>query len=60
MSENTIKNSTTKETKKGDSIFHKFDRAIDLERLFDEGIPYKYLPKVLFTCCQIRPAISSM
>ena len=49
MAKNTAKNTATKEKKKGTSIFHKIDRAIDLERLFEEGIPYKYLPKVLFT-----------
>lgn len=49
MAENTIKNTNKGNKKKGNSVFYKLDRAIDLERIFEEGIPYKYLPKVLFT-----------
>ena len=59
MAENTVNNTTTKEKKKGNSIFHKIDRAIDLERLFEEGIPYKYLPKVLFTVLLILVYIAN-
>jgi len=47
MADNTVKEN--KEQKKGNSIFQKLDKAIDLERIFEEGIPYRYLPKVLFT-----------
>lgn len=50
MASNTVKqNINDKQKVAKNSIFHKIDRAIDLERLFDEGIPYRYLPKVLFT-----------
>ena len=46
MAENTVKeNIEEKEKKKGKGIFNKIDRAIDLERLFDEGIPYKLFAK---------------
>ena len=46
---NTVKENSNNEKKSSNSIFKKIDRAIDLERIFEEGIPYKYLPKVLFT-----------
>lgn len=59
MASNTAKNTETKEKKKGNSIFNKLDRAIDLERLFEEGIPYKYLPKVLFTVILILVYIAN-
>jgi len=59
VAENTVKNTATKERKKGNGIFYKIDRAIDLERLFEEGIPYKYLPKVLFTVLMILVYIAN-
>ena len=57
MAENSVKNERQKVAK--NSIFHKIDRAIDLERLFERGVPYKYLPKVLFTVFLILIYISS-
>ncbi len=46
MAENTIKGS---EPQKGNSsLFAFFERLLKLEKLFEEGLPVKYLPKVLF------------
>ena len=49
MASNTVKNKKEKKNDKSSSVFSKMDKAIDLERIFEEGLPYRYLPKVLFT-----------
>lgn len=58
MVKNTVKEDSNNK-KKGNSLFQKLDRAIDLERLFEEGIPYRYLPKVLFTVVLILAYIAN-
>lgn len=58
MGKNTVKEENNNK-KKGSSLFQKLDRVIDLERLFEEGIPYRYLPKVLFSVLLILVYIAN-
>lgn len=49
MAENTIREAKKKSTKKaGPSLFTRVERMIRTGNLFEEGVPVKYLPKVLF------------
>jgi len=42
------KESETKKTSAGGSMFSALDKLMNLDQLFEKGIPLEYLPKVLF------------
>lgn len=46
MAKNTFK--VADEEKKGSSVFSKMEGAVKLDRLFEDGLPVKYLPKIMF------------
>lgn len=52
MAENTVKSTFQEpeitETKSGTGVFSMVDKYIPIGKAFDEGIPVKYVPKVLF------------
>ena len=46
MAENSFK--IRSEEQKSSTVFSKFENMVKAERIFDEGIPVKYMPKILF------------
>ena len=46
MARNTFK--VGDEEKKGGSVFSRMEGAVKIERLFEDGLPVKYLPKIMF------------
>jgi hypothetical protein len=46
MAKNTFK--IGDEEKKGSSVFSKMEGMVNLEGLFEDGLPVKYLPKIMY------------
>ncbi len=46
MAKNTFK--VGDEEKKGTSVFSKVEEAVKLDGLFEDGLPVKYLPKIMY------------
>lgn len=47
MANNTFK--VQGERSEGSSIFTKLENVLKVERIFEEGVPMKYMPNLLFT-----------
>jgi len=47
MAKNTFKVGV--DERKGTSVFSKMEGVFNLEGLFEDGLPVKYLPKIMFT-----------